>query len=111
MAKILNALVKSRLVMAQRGRNGGCKAARTASEITVLDVIQAVDPIRRIASCPLGIASHGANLCPLHRKLDDAAASIECAFGSTTIFDLLNDSSEIKPLCDSSRIYHVQGAA
>jgi Rrf2 family protein len=110
MAKILNALVKSRLITAQRGRNGGCRPTRTASEITVLDIIQAVDPIRRIETCPLGIPSHGTQLCPLHRKLDDAIGAVEQAFRCTTIAELLSDSNPSKPFCDSPRIYHVQGA-
>jgi Rrf2 family nitric oxide-sensitive transcriptional repressor len=111
MAKILNALVKARLVVAQRGRNGGCKAARLASEISVLDIVQAVDPIRRIETCPLGLASHGIRLCPLHRRLDDAIRTVEEAFRSTTFAELLNEPTESKPLCESARIYHVQSAA
>jgi Rrf2 family transcriptional regulator, nitric oxide-sensitive transcriptional repressor len=111
MAKILNALGKGQLVTAQRGRNGGCRAARIASEITVLDIIQAVDPIRRIETCPLGIASHGTHLCPLHRKLDDAIGTVEQAFRCTTIAELLSESTPSKPLCESMRTYHVQGAA
>ena len=110
MAKILNSLVKSGLVVAQRGRNGGCKAARTASEIRVLDIVQAVDPIQRIHRCPLGIAAHGTRLCPLHRKLDDAAQSVESAFASTTMADLLNEDNPSIPLCANTGFHHVQRA-
>ena len=108
MAKILHALVKSGLVVAQRGRNGGCKAARPATEICVLDVVQAVDPIPRIHHCPLGISSHGTRLCALHRKLDDAAKYLEEAFASTTMADLLNDDNPSIPLCAHSGYHHVQ---
>ncbi|HYP07723.1 MAG TPA: Rrf2 family transcriptional regulator [Bryobacteraceae bacterium] len=108
MAKILNALVKSGLVTAQRGRNGGCKASRTAAEIRVLDIVQAVDPIRRIHTCPVGIAAHGTRLCPLHRKLDEAAQCVEEAFASTTMADLLNEDNPSIPLCTSSGNHHVQ---
>lgn len=108
MAKILNALVRSGLVIAQRGRNGGCKASRPASEISVYDIIQAVDPIRRIRTCPVGIPSHGKNLCPLHRKLDDAARYVEEAFRSTTMADLLGEATVSKPLCDHVRISYDQ---
>lgn len=110
MSKILNSLVKSGLVSAQRGRNGGCKATRPASEISVLDVIQAVDPIRRIHTCPLGIQSHGRQLCALHRKLDDAMRTVEDAFRSATLADLLSDGSPSKPLCESGRLTQVANA-
>ena len=46
-------------MIAQRGRHGGCKAAKPGSEISVYDIVQAVDPIRRIHMCPVGIPSHG----------------------------------------------------
>lgn len=54
----------------------------------MLDVITAVDPLRRIKHCPLGIKAHSTTPCPLHRKLDDAIRSVEEAFASTTIGEL-----------------------
>ena len=88
LSKILNALGRAGLVLAQRGRGGGFQAARPAAEISVLEVVAAVDPVRRIHTCPLGLAAHGTNLCPLHRKIDDAARSIEDVFRTTTIGSL-----------------------
>ena len=88
LSKILNALGRAGLVSAQRGRGGGFQAARPANQISVLEVVTAVDPVRRIHTCPLGLAAHGTNLCPLHRKIDDAARSIEDAFRITTIGSL-----------------------
>jgi len=88
LAKILNSLSRAGLVSAQRGRHGGFQAARPAAEISVLDVVAAVDPVRRIFTCPLGLTEHGTDLCPLHRKLDDAARSMEETFQATTIGSL-----------------------
>jgi Rrf2 family protein len=106
--KVLQALSRSGLVAAQRGRGGGFVLTRRPDEINVLEVITAVDPLRRIRHCPLGIKSHGANLCPLHRKLDDAIRSVEEAFASTTIGALLRDPSPIRPLCEEGTLCHVQ---
>jgi DNA-binding IscR family transcriptional regulator len=72
-------------------------------QITVLDVINAVDPVKRIRTCPLGLENHGEELCPLHRKLDDAASMIEQAFADTTIAQIIGEQSELKPLCELSR--------
>ena len=69
----------------------------SADDLTILEVINAVEPIRRYHECPLGL--HGRNLCPLHRKLDDAAQMIEDAFGNTTVADLNNVPRSRKPLC------------
>jgi len=100
LSKVLQGLVRAGLVRSQRGLRGGMTLARTPDEITILAVVAAVDPIRRIKSCPLGLASHGVRLCPLHKRLDDALASVEAAFGSTTLAEILAEPTESVPLCD-----------
>ncbi|MCC6681458.1 MAG: Rrf2 family transcriptional regulator [Phycisphaeraceae bacterium] len=100
LSKVLQALGRADLVTSQRGIGGGFLLARDADAISVLDVVAAVDPIQRIATCPLGLAGHGSNLCPLHRKLDDALASIEQAFASTSLAELLKTPGKIRPLCE-----------
>ena len=93
----MQGLSKADLVSAQRGLHGGFLLRDEAEDLTVLEVINAVEPIRRIHECPLGL--HGKTLCPLHKKLDDAAQSIEETFGDTTIADLINVPRKRKPLC------------
>ncbi|MCC6511330.1 MAG: Rrf2 family transcriptional regulator [Pirellulaceae bacterium] len=97
LAKVMQSLSRARLVNAQRGLHGGFSLASPANTITVLTVINAVDPIRRFHECPLGL--HGINLCPLHRSLDDAAQAVERTFGDTTVADLINVPLHRKPLC------------
>jgi Rrf2 family nitric oxide-sensitive transcriptional repressor len=65
----------------------------------VLDVVQAVDPLKRIDVCPLGISAHGTVLCPLHRKLDDAIRHVAEAFGTTTLAALVGPRHRLRPLC------------
>ena len=100
LSKVLQSLVRAGLVNSQRGLHGGMTLAMPPTQITILAVVQAVDPIRRIASCPLGLAAHGVRLCPLHRRLDDALAHVEKAFASTTLAEVLAEPSESIPLCD-----------
>jgi Rrf2 family protein len=109
--KVLQPLSRAGLVVAQRGRGGGFLLTRPAGEISVLDVITAVDPLRRITHCPLSLKGHGTNLCPLHRKLDNAIRLVEEAFASTTIADILSDPSPVRPLCpQAGALCHVQVA-
>jgi Rrf2 family protein len=103
--KVLQPLVEAGLITAQRGRNGGFLLARPPGEITVLDVVSVVDPLRRIHHCPLGLKAHGTNLCPLHRKLDEAIRLVEEAFSSTTLADILADPSPIRPLCAEKAVF------
>jgi len=103
LAKVLQSLVKAGIVVSQRGIGGGVSLAHSASELTILDIVTAVDPIRRIKSCPLELATHGTRLCPLHRRMDAALAEVENAFRQTTLEEVLADPSRIKPLCESDR--------
>jgi Rrf2 family protein len=97
--KVLQALGRAGLVGAQRGKHGGFTLARPAADVTILEVINAVDPIQRIRTCPLGIKSHGTTLCPLHRKLDGALQLVEQAFATTTLAELNDAPAPLMPLC------------
>lgn len=100
LAKILQALRRGGVVRSQRGVGGGMSLEKPPEELTILEVVDAVDPIRRIQTCPLGLASHGVRLCPLHRRLDDALAMVQQAFEQTTLAELLAEPSASVPLCD-----------
>ncbi len=100
LSKILQALGRAGLVEAQRGLRGGFVLARSLDELTILEVINAVDPLERIERCPLGIAAHGRRLCPLHRRLDQGIAQLEVLFGATTIGQLLAEQDPGQPLCE-----------
>ena len=102
--KVMQSLARAGLVDAQRGKNGGFTLTTPPDRITVLDVINAVDPVRRIRTCPLGLKGHE-RLCPLHRRLDDALDHVERAFAETRISDLLR-GSEVKPLCALVEVSH-----
>lgn len=102
LSKVLQGLVRAGLVRSQRGLHGGFLLARHAAELTIWDVVDAVEPIERIRTCPLGLKSHGTRLCPLHRRLDEAMAMVEKAFRASTLDELLGGKSDVTPLCESS---------
>ena len=89
LAKVLNSLARSGVLIGQRGLYGGFTLSRSPSDISVLEVIQAVDPIKRIYKCPLNLEAHGDQLCPLHARLDASLAFIEEDLKRSKIADLL----------------------
>lgn len=99
MSKVLQALGRASLVRSVPGRRGGFRLARPAEQISVLAVVNAVDPIARIRACPLGLPSHEGELCPLHRRLDRAIGLVEQALGESTIAELLAEPAHHAPLC------------
>lgn len=100
LSKVLQALVRGGVVHSQRGIGGGMTLVKKPSELTILEVVNAVEPIQRIRECPLGLKSHGVRLCPLHRRLDNALAGVEQAFSQTTLAEVLAEPSESVPLCE-----------
>lgn len=98
LSKVLQALGRAGLVESQRGLHGGFTLARPAEELTVLEVINAVDPLERIDKCPLGLTAHAGQLCPLHKRLDEAIELVEKAFGQSTIAELLTTPTDSRPL-------------
>lgn len=99
LSKVLQSLGRAGLIHAQRGLHGGFMLLQPAETISVYDVVQAVDPIKRILTCPLGLKAHGTNLCPLHRRLDEAIALVEKQFREATIAEMLLEPSSSRPLC------------
>jgi Rrf2 family protein len=89
LAKVMQSLSRAEIVQSQRGLNGGFSLSKPPQEITILEVVNAVDPVQRIKACPLGLEAHERQLCPLHRELDDVAAHIENSFRKTCIADLI----------------------
>jgi Rrf2 family protein len=99
LSKVLQNLVKMSLISSQRGLGGGFVLAKTPEELTIYEIVQAVDPLQRIHVCPLNLAGHGAELCPLHRRLDSTVAMVEKSFRSSTLAEMLAEPSGTKPLC------------
>lgn len=89
LSKVMQSLVRGNVVKSQRGLGGGFQLARSAEEITIYDVVNAVDPIQRITECPLHLDAHRYELCALHRRLDDLTAHVEQTFRESRIADLL----------------------
>ena len=100
LAKVLQGLRAKDIVKLQRGLRGGVSLTREPDQITILDVVNAVDPVQRISTCPLDLKAHGVKLCALHFRMDQALQSMENAFRSTTLAELLQDPNPSVPLCD-----------
>ena len=103
LSKVLQSLGRGGIVHSQRGIGGGMTLVKPAAELSILEVANAVEPLQRIRSCPLGLAAHGVRLCPLHRRLDDALALVERAFAKTTLEEIVAEPTSSVPLCNFPR--------
>ena len=53
LSKVLQSLGRAGLVEARRGLRGGYVLSKPLDQLTVYDVVNAVDPLKRIHHCPL----------------------------------------------------------
>lgn len=94
LAKVMQELARRGLVNSQRGLGGGFTLAKSPESLTIYEIVDAVDPIVRIHKCPLDKPNHANGLCPLHKRIDDAAELIEQSFRNTTVADMVGSLSE-----------------
>lgn len=101
LSKIMQSLVRRGVVSSQRGLGGGFLLTRDPADISVFDVLNAVDAApERIQKCPLGLKGH-VRLCPVHKLVDEAIAHAEKAFRAANLADLAKSTRGIKPLCET----------
>ncbi len=108
LSKLMQGLVRGGLVHSQRGLHGGFVLTKTPDELSIYDVVEIVDPIKRISECPLGIQAHGATLCPLHRRLDQAMEVTEQILRDTTISEMLAQPGSVTPLCEEEPVVSLE---
>lgn len=108
LSKLMQGLVRSGVLTSQRGLHGGFVLVRPAEQLTIWDIVESVDPLKRIDECPLGLDAHGTNLCPLHRRLDAALEMVERSFRETTIEDLLSAPGSVTPLCTDAPVTTIE---
>lgn len=101
LTRVLQDLAAAGIVRSRPGPGGGYELCQPTGKLTILQVINAVAPMERIRSCPLGLKSH-TKLCPLHAELDKAYAATQAAFAKVTIKGLVESTSSIVPLCEVS---------
>jgi Rrf2 family protein len=85
--KILLALASARLVHSIRGRRGGCRLAKSAASITLLEVVEAVDgPIR--GEAPLAQGSPDPLDARLQEMCEEVAGLVRRRLGRVRLSDL-----------------------
>ncbi|MFG0242941.1 MAG: RrF2 family transcriptional regulator [Phycisphaerales bacterium JB054] len=90
MSKVLNTLARAKIVSSQRGPSGGFSLTVPPEELTMLRVVEAVEPLPRIEKCPPDLEGHNRELCTLHAVLGSLVRGVATTLGETTIAQLIN---------------------
>jgi Rrf2 family iron-sulfur cluster assembly transcriptional regulator len=108
--QLFSRLRKQGLVESARGPGGGYMLARPSVQITIADVIHAVDESVDATKCGGQKNCHGEDRCLTHDLWEDLSRQINSFLSGITLADLVNRRS-VKSLSqkqDSIRIHLVQ---
>jgi len=90
LAKIFQALAKAGIVKSHRGAKGGFSLARPAAEITVKDVVEAIEGPLTLNVCLAGPGEcTREKRCSMHAVWEQAQAQLLGVLGRATLADLV----------------------
>lgn len=96
LAKILQSLVRSGLAVSQRGAHGGFTLSRPAGEITMQQVIEAVDGPISVNRCVLSPEDCARSAsCSVHHAWLQAQAQLMDVLGSITLDSLARSPATV----------------
>jgi len=92
-AKLMKSLNKAGLVVSQRGAGGGYVLGRKPHEITVADVIQAVEGPIALTACADTSDEHCGieAICPVQGKWNKVNTAVRAALNEVTLADMAED--------------------
>jgi Rrf2 family protein len=85
-AKILQSLVKAKILGSNKGPNGGFFADESYAKVTLKDIVIAIDGDQLFSGCSLGLAKCSEkNPCPLHFEIVKVRKEIDHMLTSKSI--------------------------
>ena len=90
LSKILKILSSRNILHSVRGPGGGFRLARTAEEITLLDIVEAIDGLTQFEECALGWKTcQDDKPCPLHTSWKDMRQGLREYLSRTPVSELV----------------------
>ncbi len=100
LTKILQPLIRSGLVRSKRGVAGGFALARNPAQVTLLDVMKAVDEPLTLNLCLLeGHPCERECTCPVHDLWTEARERLEEIFGRRSLAELAGERARRLEAC------------
>ena len=94
LAKILQRLVKSKLLVSQHGTNGGYVLSRDPRQISALEVIQAIEGTPFMTSCRSAKGCGTSSKCTVREPLQKVGRAIESVLSNLSVWELQDGGEE-----------------
>lgn len=92
LSKILQLLVKHKLLVSMKGPTGGFRLNRPPEEITLIEVIQAIDGLDMFNQCGIGFKRcDDSHPCPIHEEYKEVRDQIQDLFEHKTLQELTEE--------------------
>lgn len=103
LGKILQNLVKQKLLVSTKGPNGGFALARQAEEISLMDIVIKVDGEEFFTNCLISLEpcrTHDPSkpLCPVHAQYEQLRGEITRFYENTSLRTISNDIEKFEDL-------------
>ncbi len=101
LSKILQLLVKHKLLVSMKGPNGGFRLSRPPEEITLIEIVRAIDGLDIFDQCGIGFRKcNEDDPCPIHTDYKRIRDHVRSLFETKTLEalaeDILNGDSLVK---------------
>jgi FeS assembly SUF system regulator len=89
-AKVLKDLAREGVLASERGVHGGYRLAKAPADVSVLEIIRALEGPVSLTACVDGIAGHCdvESLCPMRGNWDRVNGAIRAALKSVSLADM-----------------------
>lgn len=103
LAKVVSMLARAGILDTMRGPTGGVSLARGSDEISVREIIAAIDGTQLFTECVLGLPGCGHEQpCPFHHQWGGIRDGLESTFEAIAVCDLIQSHPTGLPLAGSA---------
>jgi Rrf2 family protein len=91
LSKILQSLVRAKILLSAKGPTGGFWLAKPATDIPLSDIVDAIDGLESLEQCGLGLKKCDSKQpCAIHHQFKPHREAILELFYMTTLQDIMN---------------------
>lgn len=92
LTKVLQQLTSANLMESMKGPKGGVRLTQETNDITLLEIVAAIDGMDILTECALGLPGCGsAKPCPIHDKWADTRDEIRKMLSETSLQELVDE--------------------
>lgn len=99
LSKILQQLVRGKLLNSMKGPSGGYKLARHPFDITLIEIVEIIDGLDVFHECGMGFKQcDNENPCPIHNEYKEIRDKVKHLFVTKTLGELTDNPEKAEGL-------------